>query len=118
MTFVRLSGRFGRAFGPVRFLPGEGDRETTLSESWSGLSNGSPTDGTMAYPLAVSKEFGKTGGRKGYANPHRRVPSIRATQSNNRIERLRGPEKERMEVSAFDTDRRGGDDRGGLPCPL
>jgi len=63
------------------------------------------TDGMMAYPLAVSKEFGKMGGPKGYTNPHRRVPSIRAAESNNRIERLHGTEKERTKVMrAFDTD--------------
>ncbi len=59
----------------------------------------------MAYPLAVSKEFGKMGGPKGYANPHRRVPSIRAPESNNRIERLHGTEKERTKVMrAFENE--------------
>lgn len=63
------------------------------------------TDGMMAYPLAVSKKFGKIGGPKVYTNPHRRVPSIRAPASNNRIERLHGTEKERTKVMrAFDTD--------------
>lgn len=59
----------------------------------------------MAYPLAGSKEFGKSGGPGGYTNPHRRFPSIRAAESNNRIERLHGTEKERTKVMrAFDTD--------------
>lgn len=45
------------------------------------------------------------GGPKGYTNPHRRVPSIRAAESNNRIERLHGTEKERTKVMrGFDTD--------------
>lgn len=39
-------------------------------------------------------------------NPHRRVPSIRAAESNNRIERLHGSEKERTKVMrAFDNDQ-------------
>jgi len=62
----------------------------------------------QAYPLAVWKELGTgTGGRGRYGqgNPHRRVPSIRAKESNNRIERLHGTEKERTKVMrAFDTD--------------
>ena len=63
------------------------------------------TDGMMAYPLAVSKELGKMGGPKGYTNPHRRVPSIRAPESNNRIERLHETEKERTKVvRAFDNE--------------
>ena len=48
-----------------------------------------------------------TGGRERYGqgNPHRRVPGIRAAESNNRIERLHGTEKERTKVMrAFDTD--------------
>ncbi len=63
------------------------------------------TDGMMAYPLAVSKEFGKLGGPKGYTTPHRRVPSIRAAESNNLVERLHGSEKDRTKVMrAFDTE--------------
>ena len=40
-----------------------------------------------------------------WPTPHRRVPSIRAPDSNNRIERLHGTEKERTKVlRRFDTD--------------
>lgn len=36
-------------------------------------------------------------------NPHHRVPSIRAKESNNRVERLHGTEKKRIKVMrAFD----------------
>lgn len=57
----------------------------------------------MAYPYALWKELGT--GTSGQGNPHRRVPSIRAPESNNRIERLHGTEKERTKVMrAFDTD--------------
>ncbi len=59
----------------------------------------------MAYPLAVSKEFGKLGGPKGYTTPHRRVPSSRAAESNNLVERLHGSEKDRTKVMrGFDQD--------------
>jgi transposase-like protein len=69
------------------------------------------TDGMQAYPVAVGKELGRKatpfddpkfvcGGR---FNPHKRVPSIRAKESNNRIERFHGTEKERFKVMrAFD----------------
>lgn len=63
------------------------------------------TDGMMAYPDAVGKELGHVGGRgsNGFVNPHHRVPSIRAKESNNRVERLHGTEKERVKVMrAFD----------------
>jgi putative transposase len=66
------------------------------------------TDGMKAYPDAVGKELGRRGGpgSNGYENPHRRVPSIKAAESNNRIERLHGTEKERTKVMrGFDTDR-------------
>jgi putative transposase len=57
------------------------------------------TDGLPAYPRAVHAEFG----RGGY-NPHHRVPSIRAPESNNLVERLHGTEKERTKVMrGFDT---------------
>jgi hypothetical protein len=57
-------------------------------------------------PVAVGKELGRKatafddpkfvhGGR---FNPHKRVPSIRAKESNNRIERFHGTEKERFKV--------------------
>lgn len=56
----------------------------------------------------MRRELGAgTGGRERYGqgNPHRRVPGIRAAESNNRIERLHGTEKERTKVMrAFDTD--------------
>lgn len=65
------------------------------------------TDGMMAYPYAVWKELGT--GTAGRGNPHRRVPSIRAKDSNNRIERLHGTEKERTKVMrVFDNDRGAG----------
>jgi transposase-like protein len=69
------------------------------------------TDGMNSYPVAIMKELGRRatpfddpkhvhGGR---FNPHKRVPSIRAKESNNRIERFHGTEKERFKVMrAFD----------------
>jgi transposase-like protein len=79
------------------------------------------TDGMNAYPVAVGKELGRrataedlssvsASGRSpvnafGMVNPHHRVPSIRAKESNNRIERFHGSEKERTKVMrAFDND--------------
>jgi putative transposase len=58
------------------------------------------TDGMMAYPKAVRKEFaGISGpGTNGFHSPHRRVPSIRAKVSNNVVERLHGSEKGRVKV--------------------
>jgi putative transposase len=52
------------------------------------------TDGMKAYPAAVYKEFGTMGRH----SPHHRVPSIRAPESNNLVERLHGTEKERIKV--------------------
>lgn len=68
------------------------------------------TDGMMAYPAAISKELGhkQTGEGVGgpWFTPHRRVPSIRAPESNNRIERMHGSQKERTKVMrAFDNDK-------------
>ena len=69
------------------------------------------TDGMQAYPIAVAKELGRKATpfddpksvRGGRFNPHKRVPSIRAKESNNRIERFHGTEKERFKVMrAFD----------------
>jgi transposase-like protein len=69
------------------------------------------TDGMNAYPLAVGKELGRQATalddpkrvRGGRFNPHKRVPSIRAKESNNRIERFHETEKERFKVMrAFD----------------
>jgi putative transposase len=71
------------------------------------------TDGMQTYPEAVKRELGRRstpfddpkfvhGGR---FNPHKRVPSIRAPESNNRIERFHGTEKERVKVMrGFDND--------------
>jgi transposase-like protein/DNA-directed RNA polymerase subunit M/transcription elongation factor TFIIS len=60
------------------------------------------TDGMGAYRDAIGKELGHrlTGEGAGgsWFNPHRRVPSIRAPESNNRIERFHGTEKERIKV--------------------
>jgi transposase-like protein len=73
------------------------------------------TDGMMAYPEAVKQEFGRRplpGDRtsdpkanlRTWYSPHRRVPSIRAPESNNLVERLHGTEKERIKVMrGFDT---------------
>ena len=56
------------------------------------------TDGMRAYPWAVKAEFGP--------GVHRRVPSIRAAESNNLVERLHGSEKDRTKtMRAFDNDR-------------
>ncbi len=69
------------------------------------------SDGMNAYPLAVGKELGRKATaldnpkhvKSGRFNPHKRVPSIRAPESNNRIERFHGTEKERFKVMrAFD----------------
>jgi len=65
------------------------------------------TDGMMAYPKAVTRELGKQGGKgsNGYWTPHKRVPSIRAKESNNLVERLHSTEKERTKVMrGFDRD--------------
>jgi putative transposase len=64
------------------------------------------TDGMLSYPVAIGKELGRkatalddpTHVRGGRFNPHERVPSIRAKESNNRIERFHGTEKERFKV--------------------
>ncbi len=63
------------------------------------------TDGMNAYPRAVRKELSFRVGDR-VISPHHRVPSIRAPESNNRIERLHGSEKERIKVMrGFDTDK-------------
>lgn len=65
------------------------------------------SDGMNAYPAAIGSEFGHVGGSgsTGWVNPHRRVPSIRAKESNNPIERLHGTEKERTKIMrGFDND--------------
>lgn len=61
----------------------------------------------MVYPEAVRKELGRIGGpgTTGYVSPHRRVASVRAAESNNRVECLHGSEKERVKVMrGFDRD--------------
>jgi putative transposase len=69
------------------------------------------TDGMNTYPEAIKKELGRAATpfddpkfvHGGWFNPHKRVPSIRAKESNNRIERFHGTEKERFKVMrAFD----------------
>lgn len=69
------------------------------------------TDGMKSYPEAIKKELGRRSTpfddpkqvRGGRFSPHKRVPSIRAKESNNRIERFHGTEKERFKVMrAFD----------------
>jgi putative transposase len=63
------------------------------------------TDGMNSYSSAVKKELGYRSGDC-WVNPHHRVPSIRAPESNNLVERLHGSEKERTKVMrAFDNDR-------------
>ncbi len=59
------------------------------------------SDGMTAYPKAIIKELGR-----GSRSPHVRVPSIRARESNNLVERLHGTEKERIKVMrGFDTEK-------------
>ncbi|HTP54459.1 MAG TPA: DDE-type integrase/transposase/recombinase [Thermoplasmata archaeon] len=70
------------------------------------------SDGMKSYPEAITKELGRPAKPsddltlihgKSWYSPHRRVPSIRAKESNNRIERFHGTEKERFKVMrAFD----------------
>jgi len=63
------------------------------------------TDGMGAYPYAVRRELAFRAGDR-VVSPHRRVPSIRAPESNNLVERLHGTEKERTKVMrAFDNER-------------
>jgi transposase-like protein len=64
------------------------------------------SDGLFAYRRAISKEFGSNcgpGGKK--HSPHRVVPSIRAPDSNNILERLNGTSKDRTKtMRAYDND--------------
>jgi putative transposase len=63
------------------------------------------SDGMISYPRAVRKELSYRVGDL-VVSPHRRVASIRATESNNPIERFHGTEKERMKVMrAFDNEK-------------
>jgi putative transposase len=62
------------------------------------------SDGMLSYPRAIRKELAFRSGDR-VVSPHRRVPSIRAPESNNRIERFHGTEKERTKVMrAFDNE--------------
>jgi putative transposase len=65
------------------------------------------SDGLMAYRRAISKEFGSNYGPGGKMHsPHRVVPSIRAPESNNLLERLNGTSKDRTKtMRAYDNDR-------------
>jgi transposase-like protein len=70
------------------------------------------SDGFGAYPPAIKKEFGhRLAGKAArwaetaYHNPHRVVPSIRAPESNNILERLNGTSKDRTKtMRAYDND--------------
>lgn len=63
------------------------------------------SDGMHSYRYAIGKELGYRAGDR-VVNPHRRVPSIRAPESNNLVERLHGTEKERIKVMrGFDTEK-------------
>ena len=74
------------------------------------------SDGMLSYPRAIKKEFGRSRvsddgprdpkSRFGHSvwSPHRVVPSIRAPESNNLVERLHGSEKDRIRpMRGFDT---------------
>jgi putative transposase len=76
------------------------------------------SDGYPGYPESIKREFGrykrpdeprsglKHGGSKAMWSPHRVVPSIRAPESNNILERLNGTSKDRTKVMrAYDNDR-------------
>jgi transposase-like protein len=71
------------------------------------------SDGFGAYPPAIKKEFGhRLSGKAArwaetaYHNPHRVVPSIRAPESNNILERLNGTSKDRTKtMRAYDNLR-------------
>jgi transposase-like protein len=58
-----------------------------------------------SYPRALRKELAYRAGDR-VVSPHVRVPSIRAAESNNLVERLHGTEKERVKVMrGFDNER-------------
>jgi len=63
------------------------------------------SDGMNSYRYAIGRELSYRSGDR-VVNPHHRVPSIRAAESNNRVERLHGTEKERIKVMrGFDNER-------------
>jgi putative transposase len=63
------------------------------------------SDGMNSYRYAIGRELAYRSGSK-VVNPHHRVPSIRAPESNNLVERLQGTEKERIKVMrGFDNER-------------
>ncbi len=70
------------------------------------------SDGFGAYPTAIAKEFGRRLSGKqarlnggAYHNPHKVVPSIRAPESNNILERLNGTSKDRTKtMRAYDNN--------------
>lgn len=69
------------------------------------------SDGMGTYPAAINREFGHRADRRlgrgfgtNWFTPHVRVPSIRAPDSNNIVERLHGSEKDRIRpMRGFDT---------------
>jgi transposase-like protein len=74
------------------------------------------SDGLATYPEAIKKEFGRRRlptdpprnfkhAHHSYFTPHRVVPSIRAPESNNILERLNGTSKDRTKtMRAYDND--------------
>jgi putative transposase len=63
------------------------------------------SDGMNAYPYAIRRELAYRVGDR-VISPHRRVPSNRAPESNNLVERLHGTEKERVKVMRrFDNEK-------------
>lgn len=65
------------------------------------------TDGLNSYPKAIRKTLGcHKKEYRHYWSPHKVVPSIKAKNSNNRIERFHGTEKERTKVMrGFDNEQ-------------
>jgi putative transposase len=75
------------------------------------------SDGYPGYPEAIKREFGRYrragdapkrygAGCPSMWTPHRVVPSIRAPESNNILERLNGTQKDRTKgMRAYDNDR-------------
>lgn len=75
------------------------------------------TDGMPAYPYAIQREYGRWKrpgdpasnlkiGSKAKWSPHVVVPSIRAAESNNIVERLNGSQRDRTRpMRGYDTQR-------------